>query len=185
MTELRIDLPDGIAVAKQSDWRQLTDITAEAFSTDPVNRWAFGSDAGIRDCFRIMARHVYLPSGLCHLAGDRGATMWGLPGAMPRMGFFATLRFAWAMTAGRHKNALARGQHLGALMEAHHPKETHAYLFTVGTRQSARGKGVGKSLLNPILAACDAAELPVYLENSNPENTGFYRSLGFQTVETF
>ena len=50
----------------------------------------------------------------------------------------------------------------------------------VGTRKAARGKGLGKAMLAPVLAAADREGLPVYLENSNPANDGFYRSLGFE-----
>lgn len=185
MAELQINLPANVTVASHADWQQVADITGEAFSTDPVNRWIFGTESAIRACFRVMARDVYLRSGLCHLAGDHGATMWAMPGETPRMGLPTLLRFAWAMTTRGHKHAFSRGRHLGDLMDAHHPKEKHAYLFTVGTRQAARGKGLGKALLVPVLAACDASRVPAYLENSNPENTGFYRSLGFETMGTF
>ncbi|MEO0714891.1 MAG: GNAT family N-acetyltransferase, partial [Pseudomonadota bacterium] len=47
---------------------------------------------------------------------------------------------------------------------------------------ASRGKGVGKALLAPVLAACDRDGVPVYLENSNPANAGFYRAHGFETI---
>ena len=37
-------------------------------------------------------------------------------------------------------------------------------------------------MLAPVLAMCDAEDLPAYLENSNPRNEAFYRSLGFDEV---
>ena len=55
----------------------------------------------------------------------------------------------------------------------------------IETTQNARGKGVGKGLLRPVLAACDIAKMPVYLENSNPDNTGFYASHGFERMGLF
>jgi hypothetical protein len=42
-----------------SDWPQLADITAEAFSEDPVNRWLFGSERAIKSAFRVLARDIY------------------------------------------------------------------------------------------------------------------------------
>ena len=39
--------------------------------------------------------------------------------------------------------------------------------------------------LAPVLAACDASGLPVYLENSNPANSGFYAAHGFERMGIF
>ena len=59
------------------------------------------------------------------------------------------------------------------------------YLFTIGTRKAARGKGLGKALIRPVLEACDREGLSAYLENSNPDNTGFYMSHGFEHMKLF
>ncbi|MEM9669149.1 MAG: GNAT family N-acetyltransferase [Pseudomonadota bacterium] len=185
MTVLQIDLPENMRSASRSDWRAVADITGEAFADDPVNRWIFGTEAAIRACFRAMARDVYVGRGLCHIAGDHGATMWALPDQATGSGLLANLRFANAIMFRGSKGALKRAFHLGKLMEQNHPKERHAYLFSVSTRRSARGKGYGKALLAPVLEACNRESLPAYLENSNPANTGFYRSLGFETLGTF
>ena len=55
----------------------------------------------------------------------------------------------------------------------------HAYLFSIAVRPGAQGKGLGRKLIAPVLAACDRLGVPAYLENSNPANAGFYGSLGF------
>ena len=81
--------------------------------------------------------------------------------------------------------AIRRGMAVGKLMEQWHPQQPHLYLFSIATRQSARGKGVGKALITSVLAACDSAGIPVYLENSNPANTGFYRAHGFERMGLF
>lgn len=185
MAEINIELPAGISVAQRADWRRVADITGEAFSEDPVNRWAFGNEDAIRACFRVMARDVYVGRGLSHILENDGATMWTLPGQATDMGLAASLRLAAALLFRGSKGSVRRAFHLGALMEKYHPKDPHAYLFTIGTRPSSRGKGVGKALLAPVLSACDRASVPIYLENSNPANSGFYRSHGFETMTTF
>ncbi|MEM6412500.1 MAG: GNAT family N-acetyltransferase [Pseudomonadota bacterium] len=185
MAELKIDLDGDITVAAKSDWAQVASITAEAFADDPVNQWIFGTQSAIKACFEIMARDIYGQKGLCHLAEDFGATMWALPGQKTNLSIIAKLRFALAIAFKGRRGSLDRATRLAALMEKYHPKEPHAYLFTVGTRRSGRGKGYGKALLTPVLEACDRASLPVYLENSNPVNTGFYRSQGFESLGTF
>ncbi len=171
--------------AHPSDWKQVADITAEAFLEDPVNQWVFGKPASIRSMFRVMAREMYVPSGTCHLHPAGGATMWMPPGVDAAPSQFGLLKFALGQLRHGTPGAIRRGMALSELMQAWHPKDPHMYLFTIGTTQAARGKGVGKGLLAPVLAACDAAAIPVYLENSNPANSGFYAAHGFERMGVF
>ena len=183
--EIDISLPDGQRRAGSADWRIVGDITAAAFAEDPVNRYVFGNARAIRSCMRILAREVYVPLGHSFLHGRKGATMWLPPGKTPGFGGLAQLKFAVAMARFAVKGALKRAMGLSAQMAEHHPKAPHVYLFTIGAIPAARGQGVGKALLAPVLAACDRDRIPVYLENSNPANGGFYRAHGFETVATF
>ena len=189
---LDIQLPDSIRQAGPSDWRQLADITADAFRDDPVNRFLFGNPRSIRSAFRVLARDIYSKRGICHLAGDAndfgGATMWldylgDNPGG--DMSFLAQLHFAIGQLRHGSKGSMKRAMTAGALMAKHHPKEPHLYLFTIGTRPSARGTGLGKALLAPVLEACDRHGVACYLENSNPDNHTYYAMHGFETRGTF
>lgn len=135
--------------------------------------------------FGRQALDIYLPRGICHLAGDDGATMWLLPGEsndMPLMGQFS---MAWNMIRHGGFGAARRGATAGTNMARHHPKEPHAYLYTIAVRPGAQGRGIGRSLLAPMLYACDRARLPAYLENSNPRNHALYAAHGFEHVEHF
>jgi GNAT superfamily N-acetyltransferase len=180
-----LDLPDGMTRAGAADWRQLGAITAEAFYEDPVNRWIFGTPETLDAVFPILARTHYLKHGLCHLIGDGGAAMWLPSGAPSEISLSATAQLAWALIANGSLGAIGRALEAGARMQAHHPKEPHLYLFTLGTRLASRGKGIGKALLAPVLAECDRTGTSVYLENSNPNNEGFYRSHGFESQGYF
>jgi len=171
--------------AQPSDWRLVADITAEAFETDPVNQHIFGKAKSIRSMFRVMARNMYLPLGECYLHASGGATMWMPPGVAAAPSRIGELAFAMGQIRHGTFSAIQRGLRLSKLMAEWHPKAPHYYLFTIGTTAAARGKGVGKGLLAPILAACDAADMPVYLENSNPANSGFYAAHGFERMGVF
>ncbi|MEM6535074.1 MAG: GNAT family N-acetyltransferase [Pseudomonadota bacterium] len=185
-TQMKIDLSGSpLRLASLNDWREVSDITGEGFANDPVNRWVFGNPRAILSVMRIMAREVYLPSGFSHIHSAGGATMWLPPHIEARLGTLTMLTFAAGMIRFGTKGAMARAQELGKRMAEHHPKSPHAYLFTIAARQSARGKGVGKALLAPVFAHCDREGIPVYLENSNPDNTGFYGSLGFERMGLF
>jgi ribosomal protein S18 acetylase RimI-like enzyme len=180
-----ITLPDGMRAAGPRDWRTLGAITAEAFAEDPVNLWIFGNAAPMADVFGTLAKSVYLPRGFCHVIGDEGATMWCHSSANREMGFLATLGLVASVMRKGAKGAAKRGLTAAETMAREHPAAPHLYLFTIGTRKAARGKGLGKALMAPVLAAADRDALPCYLENSNPANTGFYRSHGFVRMKVF
>ena len=180
-----IALPDGMRAASPRDWPQLGAITAEAFAEDPVNLWIFGNTGPMADVFGALARAVYLKRGFCHVSGDEGATMWSHSSANREPGALAMLGLVSAIMRKGTKGAAKRGMTAAETMAREHPSAPHLYLFTIGTRKAARGKGLGKRLMAPVLAAADRDGLPCYLENSNPANTGFYRSHGFERVKLF
>jgi ribosomal protein S18 acetylase RimI-like enzyme len=182
---LDFELPEGMRAATRQDWRQVGAITAEAFEEDPVNLWIFGNTAAMAPVFRTLARSVYLPRGFCHLSGDTGATMWCHSSADRELPFLGLMGLVAAITTKGTRGAAKRGLTAAETMAKEHPKAPHLYLFTIGTRKAARGKGLGKTLMAPVLAAADRDGLPCYLENSNPANTGFYRSRGFEQIKVF
>lgn len=171
--------------ATPGDWRQVGAITAEAFSEDPVNLWIFGGTEALSSVFSTLARHVYLPRGICHLADDAGATMWSHSSANRELSLVPLLGLVASVMRKGTKGAATRALAASDAMAREHPKAPHLYLFTIGTRKAARGKGLGKQLMTPMTDAADRANLPCYLENSNPANTGFYTSRGFEHVKFF
>jgi len=184
---VELTLPDSMQSKQPGDWRQIADITAEAFAEDPVNRWIFGNPRAILSAFRVLMRDIYCKKGICYSLGDDGAAVWldytqDLQTDFSRLG---QLHFAIGQWRHGAKGALERGMEAGRNMARHHPKEAHLYLFTIGTRLAARGSGKGGALLRPMLAAADKAGLPCYLENSNPVNHGFYAAHGFERLEIF
>jgi ribosomal protein S18 acetylase RimI-like enzyme len=175
-----IELGDKLTRVGPAEAGGLADITADAFRDDPFNHWLFGSYAGMAGVFGALARYVYTPRGFCYRLGDQGAAMWMLPGgdtepplaALPAL--YGSVLFKSTWGAKRRTDAAV------AAMARHHPTFDHAYLFTIGVRPRARGRGHGRTLIQPVLDACDRAGLPAYLENSNPANCGFYGSCGFE-----
>ena len=182
MTPDSIDLGYRLRRAGTSRAAAVGDITADAFSEDPFNRWLFGRTEGMAGAFRALARHVYCPRGLAYTLGDEGAAMWLMPGGDPEPPLAAKPALLWAIMGKSSRGAYTRANRAVAAMAAAHPKIPHVYLFTIGVRKAHRGKGLGRQLIAPVLAACDAARLPAYLENSNPANRGFYGSCGFERI---
>jgi ribosomal protein S18 acetylase RimI-like enzyme len=180
-----ITLPAGMGKASPADWRQVGGIIAEAFSEDPVNLWIFGNPGPMPTVFSALAKGVYLPRGFCQLSGDAGATMWSHSSANRELSLIPTLALVASVIGKGSKGAVKRALGASDLMQKEHPKAPHLYLFAIGTRKAARGKGLGKALMAPVLAAADRDRLPCYLENSNPANTGFYHSHGFERMKLF
>lgn len=177
-----IALPPELTRASAGDARQVGAITADAFRDDPFNRWLFGTQAAIEGVFGSLARHVYVPRGFSYRLGDEGAAMWMLPGGDSEPPLAALPSLYWAVLMRGSRGARRRADHAVAAMDAAHPTYPHAYLFTIGVRPRSRGKGLGRTLIAPVLAACDRLGLPAYLENSNPANRGFYGANGFERI---
>ena len=175
-----IELGEALVRAGPGDARRIGDITAEAFRNDPFNLWLFGKFAGIRNLFHVQARRIYVPRGYSYSLGDEGACMWMLPGGEASFSLRDYAAFALPTLFRCGPGAVARGIRTGDAMAQCHPAFDHAYLFSIGLRPAAQGKGLGRKLIRPVLDACDRMQLPAYLENSNPANTGFYTSCGFE-----
>lgn len=182
---LDISLGDGLRQARAKDWKRLGDLTAEAFREDPFNLWLFGNPRALKSLFRIIAKDIYLKHGFCHFIDDAGATMWAPHTADLSFSGSSLFKLLVAQTLFASNGAVKRGEAAGRVMAEHHPTDRHIYLFTIGTRSSVRGKGYGHRLLSPVLESADNAAMPVYLENTNPANTGFYNAHGFERIGKF
>ena len=177
-----IDLGAELQRAGAKDAKLLGDITADAFRNDPFNLWLFRNFAGIRSLFRFQAKRIYTRYGFCYRLGDKGACMWMLPGNHSNFTRtdYAIFAVNTLLTSG--PKAISRGIKTSEAMAKRHPEFHHAYLFSIGVRPSAQGQGLGRRLIQPMLDACDQAGVRAYLENSNPDNTGFYNSCGFEQL---
>lgn len=159
-------------------------VLATAFVDDPVFGWIYPDRAARPD---LLVEWMVLEIGFAHRRGHTylahdatAATVWAPPDVslddeetgQAMAGLLARQLGPDAATR------LAGG---GGIAEMH-PREPHFYLRLVGVHPDRQGQGVGREMLAPILELCDAEDLPAYLENSNPRNEPFYRSLGFGEV---
>lgn len=68
-------------------------------------------------------------------------------------------------------------------MPKHHLRDPHWYLEVLATDPKYQGRGVGKALLEPVLAVCDAEGLPAYLETQKESNLAYYARFRFEVTE--
>jgi len=164
--------------AGRQDAAMVGEILADAFSADPVGRWISPDPGYPRWCWPVIVPSL-LPHDEVYIAGDGlGAAMWVPPGA--KLDIKLGLAALWNYWRRFGLGAIARLLRLMIGMEKHHPKDPHYYLFAVGVRPEAKGRGIGSALLEPVLQECDRRKVVAYLENSNPLNLPFYQRHGFE-----
>jgi ribosomal protein S18 acetylase RimI-like enzyme len=174
-------------VAGQEDLAAVAATLADAFTDDPVARWWLRADAGYPAA--LLRVHQFLaaqdiPKGHTFLSPDGlAAAQWHPPGPPePPMPLWTQIALVPTLVRNSGWSKLTRLFKLIAMLDAHHPKTEHFYLFLLGVRRSAHGHGLGSAILSTTLARADAAGKPCYLENSNPANTRFYERHGFRVT---
>ena len=170
------------------DIESTTDLLTEAFLNEPPITHLFpGARQRTRVGYfmRFQCAYALLFGEGYGTAAKDGAALWLPPGKtamtygrMCRAGlFFAPLKLGLT--------ALGRIKDLADLMGKHHKQSApmpHYYLFLMGVRPAAKGKGVARLLLDGMLEKIDAERLPVYLETQKEKNVGLYQKFGFEVV---
>lgn len=169
--------------ATSAELRPVAHALARAFHDDPVMIWLFGEGdrprlRRLRSYFGSEARRHLRQGGTVLTAdGLGGGAFWAPPGQW-RIPWPAVLRAAPMLVRciGPRIPRALRGLDQ---IERVHPRAPHWYLAAIGTDPPQQGKGVGASLLEPVLARCDAEGTGAYLESSKPENVPWYERFGF------
>lgn len=172
-------------LATVADRDTLGAVLARAFSTDPIWRWMVADDGRwARHADAAFAAEVTarLHQGHTYTTDDRaGAALWAPPGLW-RGGLADQLRVAPSMGRLVGRAGVRRGLGLLRAMERAHERRPHWYLAVLGTDPAQQGRGVGSSLLGPVLERADLDGVGAYLESSNPANVPFYEGHGFAVV---
>lgn len=182
--------PTNIVPLGEENLSAAAEALARAFQNDPLQAYVFPdpaeraarSPAHFTPLLRygLMFGEVLTTQGV-----PLGAAIW-----LPPDGWEVTPERAAA--AGLDELSKALGDEaaerffsaLGAIDPYHHRDvpAAHWYVMVVGVSPEARGQGLGRALLQPMMDRADAAGLPCYLETAQPENVAFYEHLGFQRV---
>ncbi|MEC8947144.1 MAG: GNAT family N-acetyltransferase [Actinomycetota bacterium] len=188
----RSELTVAARVAGDADIPAVVAALAEAFASDPVLAFLFddGPDP---------VRHQALVTALFanRLLGGRGVDEIIVPDDPVDVREAAAV---WVPPKGPDGpgpdytmsgvvNRLALGdevmdERLAALMPmlSAAPRTPHWYLAFVGTRPSARGRGLASALISAITRRCDEDGVGAYLESSEPVNVPLYERHGFMVT---
>jgi ribosomal protein S18 acetylase RimI-like enzyme len=159
------------------------DVLGRAFVTDPVFNWLLSGrdrlDQRLRLAFTAFAVGAVRKPAAQVLVTPAGtaASIWLPPGGW-RTPVAEMVRQGPRLLRA-YGRSTPRALRLLSIVEKHHPEEPHWYLEAIGVVPESRGRGIGPSVLVPVLEQCDAAGLPAYLESSNPRNIAFYERHGF------
>jgi ribosomal protein S18 acetylase RimI-like enzyme len=172
--------------AETAELPELARMLARAFHEDPVAGWACRPDA-LRP--RVLERLFGMRLRDLHARGEiwtdddlRSVAVWAAPDqwhSTPRQDI------AYATCLLHPRIALRMPMVVTGMLGAEkvHPNEPpHWYLAILGTDPSARGDGLGSSMMAPVLEACDRDGVGAYLESSKEQNLDFYARHGFRVT---
>jgi GNAT superfamily N-acetyltransferase len=182
-------MPD-VRPASLDDAELLARISAAGFYDDPVLSWVLRDDARrlgqLVVMFRSLVEDTLPDRGTVHLAEDACTAIWRNPdfehGRMAADRLEGTADPA-AGAGPFSAEEMARIEIMGDAMREAHPHEPHWYLNVVSTLPDRQGQGLGATVLQPVLARCDAEGVPAYLESTNPRNRTLYRRQGFVDMD--
>lgn len=172
----------GARLATPSDTVAVSSALAAAFHDDPVFGWIWPDEAergaAARAFFDIVVDALAVHDDTwTTTAGVTGAALW-VPHGSPPLSDERAEQFVGELVAiagPRADRALA----LVAAMDEQHPQSPHEYLWFVGVVPAAQGRGVGSTLMAPVLARADREGHPAYLEATSPRNRTLYERHGF------
>jgi ribosomal protein S18 acetylase RimI-like enzyme len=152
-----------------------------AFSSDPANRWCWPATGDFLAAFPAFARalggRAFESESGFEVGDGAGVALWLPPGVEPDEAELVDI-VQRTVHASRQNQLFEMIQRMGQ----HHPQGPHWYLPFVGVEPQHQSRGLGATVLWPILQRCDREQLPAYLESTNPRNIAFYERLGFRQV---
>jgi len=170
--------------ATRQDAARLAEVLADAFEDDPLSKWLFIEDDGLRErlrrSFDALLNRVYLPKGQTFTTADlAGCAMWAPPGKW-KLSVLQQLRLAPLMLRLMPSASLRNGSRMQVQVEKAHPSDPHWHLSVLGVDPARQRTGVGTSLMRPILDRADADRVLCHLETSKEENLAYYARQGFE-----
>jgi GNAT superfamily N-acetyltransferase len=145
---------------------------AAAMAGSPWIQWALADEP--RDLPSLY--EVYLELAL------RCGEVWATPGAEAVACWTHSERDSDAaefLSGSTAPPPTEREQYAASLLAEHAHQGPHWRLAAVAVHPELQGRGLGTSVLQPRLTACDAEEVLATLETSDADNVRFYTRLGF------
>jgi GNAT superfamily N-acetyltransferase len=186
--ELASEQAASVRRAVSAEALAMAGVLARAFHDDPAFGWVLHGDPRrmriMERGFELFLRRIWLAQEETYTTdGLVAVAVWERPGEW-QLGVGQQLRLLPSMIGifGRHLPRLLRAL---LTLEAKHPREPHYYLPFIGVEPDWQGRGLGASVLAPVLARCDEERMPAFLEASTARNRALYERHGFAVTEEF
>ncbi|MFH8408903.1 GNAT family N-acetyltransferase [Streptomyces sp. NPDC018019] len=154
-----------------------------AFADYPFTRHTIAADDHLGRLHRfneLFVTRIGLDHGRVWVADDGDAVaVWTTPETDDAGAVFAEIGPLFAEVAGDRAETAAQAE---AAMAPHRPTEPVWFLGSVGVDPDRQGRGLGRAVIRPGLAAADAAGVPAFLETADERNVRFYEHLGFEVT---
>jgi ribosomal protein S18 acetylase RimI-like enzyme len=179
-------MPPAVRKLVPTDLDAVATTLANAFADDPIfefltpNMTPEQRAPRLRPFFKVDTKHRHRLDTVWTTDGQEGAALWAPPGHW-KTSIREGLELAWPIIRGTKGRALSALSVL-ATVEKAHPREPHWYLAVLGTDPAHQGKGIGSSVIAPVLELCDKEGIPAYLESSKVTNVPYYERFGFRVM---
>ena len=173
------------------DYRGYSEVLFDALRADPFYRTleqaSPGRDAMLRYYDLSIAEGARWGRLCLPEKGSFGISVWSLPlGPEDARRKSAAKKQALVNAMGRECAAcFARIEANMAVHEGALDLHDHYYLSILGVSPKEQGRGLGGSLLRPVLDEADAKGIPSYLTTFSPRNISFYERMGFHSAGAF
>lgn len=170
----------GVRPATWTDVPCAVSTLGRAFEHYPWTRHIISSDRYLErlaEFNRLFIERIGLPHGRVWVADDGDAVaVWTTPETARAGDVFAEIGPRFADLAG---DRLQQQRAAEAAMAPHRPTEPAWFLGTVGVDPDRQGRGLGRAVIAPGIAAAAAEGVPAFLETSTKSNVALYERLGF------
>lgn len=168
------------------DISTIAEILAEAFADDPCFKLVFEPSSNrlstIQAFFEPYIRDASQRGKIAISSDSLGTCVW-YPAEVEIYNEQYERVFAEVVkivTKFAGEESARRYQHLLEQLDNNEPQPNHCEVFFLGVKPSARGKGIGRDLIEPVLDYADKNQQPCYLVSSTPRNLSFYERHGFK-----
>lgn len=178
-----------ILIGNRQEIARCAEVLTSAFTADPFYRFVFPDAERRARLLPWLSRKLLAYAcryGLFFTDTDhRGVSLWLGPKHtdLQPLGILRTSLFLFPFRVSFQE--FKRSMQLTQISDHLHKNSIageHFYLMEVGVDPTQQCRGLGRALVQAGLSRADETRVPCYLETYNPNNLGFYGSLGFRVV---
>jgi ribosomal protein S18 acetylase RimI-like enzyme len=187
-----VSASDGPRRLERNELGAAATVLAEAFDEDPVFVHLFPDGAtrrrSLTALWQGLSRYGLKYGLVLTTGGVEGVAVWFPPGRMEltfgRMlgSGFVLVRAVRQLPRDARERVLASMRFMDGLERDQMGGREYWYLWALGVLPGSQGRGLGRSLLEPVLERADRGQAPCYLETFNERDIGFYERSGFRVV---